>query len=740
VQFLRSVITASALCILWCIPIAGAEDRKLYEIPKTEDEIKVDAVLDEAAWQMAVQIEAPYETEPGDNTPAKARTQCMLMYDTTHIYAACRAFDSNPSAIRAFLWDRDRMMSDDWVGFYFDTFNSERRGYTFFVNPLGVQGDEVRDEVSGSFDGSFDAIWDSAARLTDEGYVVELAIPFSQLRFQKTKEGQTWGFGIVRQQPRDRIYRSRSQPWDRDVDCFLCQLSTMYGFTGVEPGRNLELDPTVTGLRSEGREEIDGPVETTENFELGLTAIWGFSPNSAVAATINPDFSQVEADVAQLGINQRFALFFPERRPFFMEGADYFDTPINAVYTRTMVSPDWGVKLTGKEGRNAFGVYAVEDDVTSLLFPGSESSNGELFEQGNRTGIFRYRRDIGKNSTLGALVTGRDGDGYSNLVYGIDGTLWVTKSDIIRFQGLGSQTEYPEEIQDEYDQPDGTLQDTALLIDYSHHTENWDWGAVYEDLGNDFRADSGFVPRVGVRTAHARLARVWRGDDTNWYTRNSIGGDLNYSEDQDGNLLGREVEVSWRFEGGMQSRSFIEYEQADEVFQGELFPDLQGVRFSGSFYPSNNLRLGLSGNIGDQVDYANSQAGDEINILPNLNWRPGTHWEIDLNHEYKTLDVAGGRLFTANLSQIRLVYYLNVRTFFRAIVQHTDIERNPSLYEDEVKAHETRLFTQLLFSYKLNPRTVVFVGYSDTTDSNDILEDVAMNRSVFIKLGYAWLL
>jgi len=596
-------------------------------------------------------------------------------------------------------------------------------------------------ETTSGGGGAWDAIWESAGRLTDEGYVVEFSIPFSQLRFQKTTSGQTWGLSITRQRPRDRGYFLRTEARDRDLSCQRCQYSKITGFVGIVGGKNLEINPTITGINTDEREEIDEPLENTaQDVEFGVTALWGFRPNASLSATINPDFSQVEADAAQLGINQRFSLFFEEKRPFFLEGANYFETPINAVYTRTVVSPNWGAKITGKEGRNGFGVYVAEDDVTALLFPGTEESDREIFDEGHHTAVLRYRRDVGRTSSLGAIVTARSGDDYSNAVYGVDGMLRLGPSDIIRFQALGSQTEYPEEIREEYDQPDGTLEDTAFMANYFHDSERWLWGLYLEQFGEDFRADSGFVPQVGARALWGGLWRVWRGDDTSWYTRNSLGAEVSQSEDIDGNLLSREAEVGWSFSGGMRSNTRIEIDYGDEVVEGVSIPDQMGVRFRGSFWPSGNLEFGLHGRIGDQVDYANIQPGEQVRLKPWLTWRPGKHWEVNLNHEYRDLDVEGGRLFKANLSQMRLVYYLNVRTFVRAILQYTDVERNPALYEDEVEAHESRLFSQLLFSYKLNPRTVIFLGYSDTTNSDDSFNDVLMNRSVFIKLGYAWLL
>jgi hypothetical protein len=325
-------------------------------------------------------------------------------------------------------------------------------------------------------------------------------------------------------------------------------------------------------------------------------------------------------------------------------------------------------------------------------------------------------------------------------VCGVDGTFKFSNTDRLMFQALRSETEYPAEIQEEYDQPAGDFGDHAFTIDYTHDAQNWLWGAIYNDIGEGFRADSGFLPRVGARMLDAMLQRRFWGDDNTWFSNMSIGGEFDYTEDQEGNLLSREIEIGWTFRGGLRSSAEIELEHVDEAYEGRLFPDQRGVRFNGRFWPTRNLTFRLEGSVGDQIDYTNTQPGEELRLAPGVTWRPGVHWELDLDHDYSRLDVEGGRLLTANLSQARIVYYLNLRTFVRAIVQYTDVERDPDLYQEAVQVRENRFFTQLLFSYKLNPRTVVFVGYSDTSDSNDQYNDVVMNRTVFIKLGYAWLL
>ncbi|MCZ6506572.1 MAG: carbohydrate binding family 9 domain-containing protein, partial [Acidobacteria bacterium] len=416
-----------------------------YYIEQATSAITVDGVMDEPAWEEATVFRLDYETWPGENIPALVATEARVTYDESTLYVGFHAFDPDPSALRAHLSDRDAAYQDDFLGISIDTFDDQRRAFEFFVNPLGVQMDLFLDGVSGNESDSWDAIWDSAGLVTDDGYVVEMAIPFNQLRFPGGGGEQTWGFDLIRYYPRGDRHRLSVHKLDRDNDCYLCQASKMTGFRGISPGRNVEIVPTLTGSQTE--ERADFPLGDFDNSdptgELGLSARWGVTPNLTLNLTINPDFSHVEADVAQLVVNERFALFFPERRPFFLEGADFFSTPLNAVFTRNVGSPDWGLKLTGKQGKNAVGVFVAEDQFTSLLFPGSQGSAATSLDASSQDAVVRYRRDLGEASTLGVLMTYRGGDDYSNSVSGVDGLYRLTDSDSVSFQWLRSSTEYP---------------------------------------------------------------------------------------------------------------------------------------------------------------------------------------------------------------------------------------------------------------------------------------------------------
>ena len=712
--------------------------RPSYHVERAASKITVDGVLDEAAWQKATRIDLKYETRPGENVPPAVATEVFVTYDDAHFYAAFRAHDPDPSAIRAHVSDRDNAFNDDFVGIVLDTFNDERRAFEFFVNPLGVQMDMFMDDVGGNEDATWDAIWDTAGRITADGYTVEIAIPLSSLRFPRTEGEQTWSFDALRFYPRSQRARISDHPIDRNVSCYLCQDSKMTGFSGITPGRNLELAPTATASRTDQRRDFPNGslAEGGVKSELGLTAKWGITPNLTFNAALNPDFSQVEADAAQLNVNTQFALFFPEKRPFFLEGADFFSTPFNVVFTRNVADPSWGVKLTGKEGKNAVGVFAARDDRTNLLFPGSNGSAAASLGFQTTDAVLRYRRDFGSSSAVGVLFTGREGDGYRNHLAGLDGLYRITDADRVRVQFLRSRTAYPGEVVRELGQPAGTLADDAYQVAYNHDARDWVAYARYEDVGRDFRADMGFLPRVDYKFLLAGGGRIWNGD---WhgFSRASLSSDWDHREDQQGQRLEQVWEFFGDCNGPLQSYTSFNVSRRDRFFNGRTFRDTFSTFYS-EVQPTGDLYLSLGLNLGGEIDFVNTRAGDVVQVSPSVRYNLGRHLQAQVSHVYQRLDVRGGELFTANLTQLSTVYQLNVRTFVRAIFQYTDIARNPALYVAAVDKRTQALFSQLLFSYKLNPQTVLFVGYSDDSAADGRIDLTRADRTFFLKLGYAW--
>jgi hypothetical protein len=726
-------------------PPTTAPPLRQFQVTRATSPVKIDGVLDEEAWKSALVIDLPYEWFPGTNTAPPVKTEALVTFDSDNLYVAFRCQDPDPKAIHAHLLDRDAIASfvqDDHVGLNLDTFNDERRAFQFRVNPLGVQADATFSEIDSQEDFSWDAIWSSSGRITADGWVVEIAIPFRELRFPRSAEPQTWGIEAFRSYPRSVRHRISSRYTDRAKDCTLCQENKVTGFTGITAGRHLELDPTLTSQRTDLQNpdtfpdgDLDrGKVKT----QPGLTARWGFSPNATVSAAINPDFSQVEADVAQLAINTRFALFYPEKRPFFLEGADLFLTPLQAVFTRTVADPDWGVKLNAKENKNAVGLFVARDSINNLIIPSNQESSFAFLDEKVTSSVLRYRRDVGERSSLGVLYTGRESGDYHNRLAGLDGFFQFTPSDTVRAQYLHSDTLYPRQVATENRQSLDAFGGNGWQVQYDHFADRWKGFVRYLDLSPEFRADSGFIPRVDVKTAEGQYQRVFYGEPTSWYAQMTFGAHGLHTQDHTGRLTDQTAEVFGVYQGARQSAVEVHYLHNRTFFNGTLF-DLDQQTFDFVMNPTGDLSFELYGQLGDNIDFENTRKARVVSLQPSAELRLGRHLNLNLSYQDQKLRVPGGQLYDAQLAQTRIIYQFNIRTFVRAIFQYTDIGKNPTLYLAPVDRRSKNLFTQLLFSYKINPQTVLFTGYSDTRLGVDVIQLTQTDRTFFVKLGYALL-
>lgn len=737
----RSLVFVVFLLMLIAAPV-WANTTGVPDLPRVDHPVNVDGNLDDEAWLHALQIEVNTETNPGENIPAKVQTVAYLMEDGENLYVAFDARDPDPSKIRAFLRDRDSAYNDDFVGVVIDSFNDERRAFEFFSNPLGSQMDLTNDDVNKREDDSWDAIWDAAGRITDAGYIVEMEIPLNQLRFQQVDGKQTWGIDVLRMYPRDSRTRIGNNPLDRQVNCYLCQMSKIQGLEDVTPGRDLEIVPTVTASRTDLRDDptadpmINGDVES----EAGLSVRWGITPDLTANLAINPDFSQVEADVAQLDVNNQFALFFPEKRPFFLEGSDYFRTPIQAVFTRTVADPSVGAKLTGKRGNNTFGFYAAEDEITNLILPGPTGSENESMDISNTAVVGRYSRSFGDASSIGTVVTARQGDGYHNYVGGFDAQWKINDQHRLSAQILGSDTEYPTEFAEDNDQPVEAFSGAAAQAEYNYDSRNWFGFGRYELRDDGFRADSGFEARVDYDQYTAGGGRRWHGDDSNWWTRQQVRADYDVSHDMNGQLLERELEAYYSVNGPLQWFAQVGGLTRDVYFDGQMFKE-DKVSIYTQFQPRGGLFVGVWAQVGDQIDFANTQLGDQIRVEPRIEWNLNEHLLARLRSSWVRLDSKEGpNIFDAQVHDLRLTWQFNNRSFIRLTTQYQNVDKNQDMYIDEVDANTRNIGRQLLYSYKLNPQTVFFLGYSDSyIDDDDLDELTSTDRTFFLKIGYAWM-
>ena len=730
-------------CLFLCSADSFSDDEKglALNVPRTDASINVDGVLNEKAWENAFTVNLKYETYPGENIAAPVKTEVFITYDNSNIYVAFKAYDPDPSQIRARYKDRDSLWGEDSVAISLDTFNDSLRAYRFECNPLGVQADSYGEGGHGS--SSWDAIWDSAGVIYDWGYVVEMAIPFNVLRFQLSDEEQVWGMFAERSYPRSTSHFLRNTPDERGNNCELCQSQKIKGFNKISPGRNVEINPTISSIRMDHRPDFPAgdleELDTTSN--VGISGKWGITPNYTLSAAINPDFSQIEADSLYLTINERFTIRRSEKRPFFLEGSEYFDD----IHTRTIVDPSWGLKLTGREGDNSYGVIAARDEVTSLIFPGSQGSDSTTLLRKSDAFIFSYGRDIGNNSTLRAMVTNRQSGDYYNRVVAAGGNFRLTKNDRLSFSFTGSNTKYDSVTAAEYGQSLDDFSGAEYSVSYSRSTRNWRSYAYFNQVGEDLRTDLDHKTMVGYRSYGISTERNWYGKPDDFFTNIEISFDFDSSEEIDGALLEKEFDFSASISGSMQSMIDYRLSRSTSGYYGKEYENWTHI-LHGGFQATKDISLFFFSRMGDAIDYMNNRQAKVLSFGPSFDLYAGKHLKVSLEYDYTRMEVDGARLYMTNTLESGLTYQFNSRMFIRSILQYADIRRNQELYLETITPETRSLFTQLLFSYKINPRTVLYVGYSDNY-YGALSPDQALSygltqsdRTVFFKLGYAWLM
>ncbi|WP_164084724.1 carbohydrate binding family 9 domain-containing protein [Alteromonas flava] len=738
-------------------------------IPYVEGAAKLDGVLDEPQWQHAAKQTLDYVTEPFEsNLPAPVKTEVFIYEDGNSLYVAFIAHDPDPEAIRAFYRDRDFIFGGDMVGVKLDTFNDSRLAYQFFVNPFGVQADVIENEMTKIESEAWNAIWESAGQITEQGYVVEMALPLRTMNFNEGERTKVWGAEFLRFYPREDYLRISNIPRDRNNSCLLCQLEDIQGFETATQGKNLAVIPTFVAGRGRTRDIYSTREwEYQQNQEVGLDVNWGITPEITLQATLNPDFSQVEADVAQLSINNTFALFFDEQRPFFTENADYFSSNLNLVYTRNVGAPDYGAKITGRVGDHSLGVFVANDDSTTFLVPGNlGSSVAELAESSNNAAI-RYRFDVSDKLSIGYVSTLRKSDSYHNYVNGIDVRYLITDKDTLRAQWVVSDTQYPDQLFRDFCSEDcsgsSNLSEEALRlrqtdsftgrafrVNYRHEASDWYVYADHYANGADFRADLGFVSTIDDNKSVLGGGYYWWNDDS-WWNRIRISGDWDITHNDNGELLEREIEANFSIRGDYQTyfeigalsrdRSGLRWDNASLAIDNNTnrFDERQWHVFVET-QPNEILYMNAYYNSGDQIDFANNRLGERDLIEGEVELNIGQHLYVGAYFLYNDFEADNKPLFTAKIYDARLTYQFDTRQFLRLILAYADIHRNPDNYLQPVDAEYQDLSWQLLYSYKINPLTKFFVGVSDASFNDDSLSRLtSAEQSVFMKFSYAWL-
>jgi hypothetical protein len=715
-------------------------------ISRAAGSISIDGDLSDEGWRGATRVDKWYEVNPGDNVEPQVHNVGYLTYDERFFYAGFEFDDPDLKAIRAPYADRDNIGNgfNDYGGIIIDPRNTGRTATFFVVTPRNIQYDAVTDDASGE-DSSPDFFWESATTITARGWTLEIRIPFSSLRYQNV-DPQTWGILLYRNFPRDRHYQFFSAKIPRGGNCFICRSNTLTGMEHLPAGGHLVAAPYASASAdAHPRDAVVGSPLVGDGVKphVGLDVKYTPNADNAIDLTVKPDFSQVESDTAQISANERFALFFPEKRPFFLEGADLFQTPIQAVYTRTITAPEWGGRVTGKEGGIRYTALVASDaGGGSAIIPGPNGSSLASVDEGSTVFVARLKRDIGL-SFVGVLATDREartGDSH-NRVVGPDFQWRPSGTDVVTGQALYSETRTPNrpDLADEW--TGQAFASHAANLQWNHSTTHVDVYAQYKDLGDGFRADTGFVPQVGYRETFG--GGGWTFRPTGFVTRLRTFVNLDRQADRAGTLISREAEPGF----GMDTRwnGFMQFRYLDGDFRtGDRTIRRRQVGYIAQFSPSRRVSfLSINGTTGEEIDFANSRPGTGTTINLQATLDPTNHLNLQLAQNQRWVNVEDAasvsrRLFIARVSRLRGTYTFTARLFARGIAQYVSTDRDVSLYTaDTPQPKSGTLSGQLLLAYKLNWQSVMFAGYGDDRELTDRDELVKSGRQVFVKLSYA---
>ncbi|MCI0488804.1 MAG: carbohydrate binding family 9 domain-containing protein [Blastocatellia bacterium] len=695
-------------------------------IPRVERPPKLEDFLDmkpsgETDGRL-VKVEGFVQRTPRDGEPATQRTEVYLGYDDENLYIISVAFDTEPDKIRARMTRREDAFDDDFVEVTLDTFRDQRRGYVFWSNPLGIQAEALWSEDQGGPDFSFDTLWYSRGQRTSQGYVVWMSIPFKSLRFPSDAE-QSWGITILRSIPRSDEWAYWPRVSSR-IEGRLNQAGVVEGLDNISPGRNIQLIPYGAFRSFRALDARDparpGFVRERADLDAGLDAKFVLKDKLVLDVAVNPDFSQVESDEPQTTVNQRFEVFFPEKRPFFLENSDFFQTPINLVFTRRIADPQLGVRLTGKVGPYGIGAMLIDDQS-----PGRRVPDDHPFAD-KRAGfaVLRVTRDIFKQSTVGVIYTDREFDTGYNRVGGIDGRLKLDDHWVARFQATASSTRFT----------DGSkLSGPAYDFQVSRSGRQLNYNGGYTEFDPDFFTQTGFVPRTDIRRVNQNLNYRFRPEGKYLI---SWGPRLTYNRtwDHTGTRLDWVAisNLSWEFSG--QNYAGLIYLANRERLRPVDFPVLKENRdfastVKGFFFGSSYFQqVSIDGEYTrwagiNFVPPAGREPflGDRSAGFLSVALRPATSLRIDNTYLFSRLleRPTGTNIFNNHIIRSKWNWQYNRELSLRVILEYNTVLTNPDLTAIETTKNFNADF---LIAYQVNAWTSLFVGYNSNLQNLDLVE------------------
>lgn len=709
----------------------------------------VDGVLDDEVWAMAAVLDSFTQSRPVEGLRDTLGTLAMVLYDDQNLYVAFKAMD-DPRQVQAPVVPRDQVWQGDWVGVSIDTYNDQQRSFFLCSNPVGIQMDGVDQEGRDS-DMAPDFHYTSRGRMTADGYEVEMAIPFKTLRFAPG-EKVTFGFQAIRD-----IRRSGGHfywaPVSRNVNSYHSQIGALQDLSGIRPGRNVQINPTHTtttlGARDAGGMSFDQP-----RGRFGIGAKVGLTTNLIADVTMTPDFSQVEADAGVVDINERFALFFEEKRPFFLEGSDIFNTPIDLVYTRRIVDPLYGAKLTGKMGRTAIGVLNAADRFPARGIMGLPDRSNPYFDHDARFTIARIRQDVFKNSNVGLLLGDRTQQDQYNRGAGLDGRLRWANTYSLTFQGAHSwarERDFSAAIagmtQQERDALPGDVlaadgrrtEGNTYYLEVARDTRPLNLGATAFGYSPEFAADMGFIRRTDVSGFSGWIRpHIW-GKEKQWYTAFHFPMYYERLFTWDGETpieevlsLVQEVNLPRNSWAGMEHvRRFIRHNGVD-------FKDINRHAVWAGSERYRTVRAGGLFVWGEQVVFGETLRGRD------------QRWELWSDFRFGpqfdgALFVRGSTVWRGNkdskyaealIPRMRLSYQFNKELSLRLIGQL--VTRKSYDTSNALVSESHSLTPDVLVSYFVRPGTVLYLGYGSVLQAEERDLVTPVQSSVFTKVSYLW--
>jgi len=647
------------------------------------------------------------QRNPDDGKPASSESKAWVAYDAENLYVifVCK---SPPGELRARYTKRDDIFADDFVGVLLDTFHDRQHAFEFFVNPYGIQLDGLFTEGQGD-DWNFDTYWKSEGRLTEDGFAVRMAIPFKSLRFT-TMDVQTWGLAFFRNLPA----HNENALWpyvSNGVNGFVPQFGQVDGFEKISPGRNIRLIPYVAAT---GAHLLDQPPDqppffrTRRDLRVGMDAKIVIRESLTLDTTINPDFSQVESDDPQVTVNQRFEVFFPEKRPFFLENASYFQTPENLFFSRRIGDPVGGARLTGRLGRWSIGLLAGADRGPGKRVDPADPRAGDYAPGG----VLRVQRNIGDESTIGVFVSDYNFGSSHNRVGSIDARWKIAKNWVAVGQAIASATRYL----------DGSRSaGPAYLASLNRNGLHFNYFINYLDRNPGFHTDLGFVPRTDIRMTQQNINYSWRPKGT---PVSSLGftsfsnGDWNRQYRFQDGYTGATFFLNFRRASGFNINHIWSY----ELYQNIGFHKQATEMF---FYSDRFKRVGINAffGTGTGVNYspadgvyaslASNQYGNST-----ITFRPNARLRIQQTYFYTRL----AHVFTNHILRNTVNYQFSPAFSLRAIIDYNAVLANTALAAYDT----TKKFTgDLLLAYIPHPGTAVYLGYTNGRENLALLGEPA---------------